>query len=298
LDEKRSFIVDWEREEGSLAELCRRYEISRQTGYKWLERYQEEGQRGLEERSRAPLHHPQAMPPNVRQALVDLRSQHPSWGPRKLRAYLERHTPRVHWPTASSIGDLLRREGLSHPRRRRKRTPPYTEPLKHAEALTSLSLVNSAFADAPEKAAAAAQTPQQVVISNTAVNPVPVTQAAPQYFQATQTVSCAGCDHVNYVFNVPSGKTLVVRQVNVFAGSYNFQDNFGVYMYPDNGSTSALFFATQPVGGSFSSFSSSWGTNQQVQMLATQTVQGNVRRFPGGPSAFSATITISGELIN
>jgi len=32
LDEKRSFIVDWEREEGSLAELCRRYEISRQTG--------------------------------------------------------------------------------------------------------------------------------------------------------------------------------------------------------------------------------------------------------------------------
>jgi transposase len=134
LDEKRSFIVDWEREEGSLAELCRRDEISRQTGYKWLERYQQEGQQGLEERSRAPLHHPQAMPSDVRRALVDLRSEHPSWGPRKLRAYLERHTPRVHWPTASSIGDLLRREGLSHPRRRRKRTPPYTQPLKHAEA--------------------------------------------------------------------------------------------------------------------------------------------------------------------
>ena len=134
LDEKKSFIVDWEREEGSLAELCRRYEISRQTGYKWLERYQQEGQRGLEEHSRAPLHHPQAMSLNVRQALMDLRSEHPSWGPRKLRAYLDRHTPRVHWPTASSIGDLLRREGLSHPRRRRKRTPPYTQPLKHAEA--------------------------------------------------------------------------------------------------------------------------------------------------------------------
>ena len=102
LDEKKSFIVDWEREEGSLAELCRRYEISRQTGYKWLERYQQEGQRGLEEHSRAPLHHPQAMSLNVRQALMDLRSEHPSWGPRKLRAYLDRHTPRVHWPTASS----------------------------------------------------------------------------------------------------------------------------------------------------------------------------------------------------
>jgi putative transposase len=49
LDEKRSFIAEWERQEESLAELCRRYEISRQTGYKWLERYQQEGESGLEE---------------------------------------------------------------------------------------------------------------------------------------------------------------------------------------------------------------------------------------------------------
>src|SRR5262249_33424667 len=58
--------------------------------------------------------------------------------------------------------------------------------------LTSVSLVNSAFADGPEKGAAAAQGLQQVVISNTAANPVPVAQPTPQYFQATQTVQCAG----------------------------------------------------------------------------------------------------------
>jgi transposase InsO family protein len=63
-----------------------------------------------------------------------LRSRHPSWGPRKLRAYLQREAPKILWPAASSVGDLLRREGLAHPRRKRKRTPPYTEPLKHAEA--------------------------------------------------------------------------------------------------------------------------------------------------------------------
>jgi putative transposase len=134
LDEKRSFIEEWERQEMSLAELCRRYEITRQTGYKWLARYRQEGEEGLEERSRAPLHHPQAMSPKVRQRVVELRSRHPSWGPRKLRAYLQRGAPGMAWPAASSIGDLLRREGLAHPRRRRKRTPPYTEPLKHAEA--------------------------------------------------------------------------------------------------------------------------------------------------------------------
>jgi transposase-like protein len=124
LDEKQSFIEEWERREENLAELCRRYEISRQTGYKWLERYQQEGESGLEERSRAPLHHPQAMLPKVRDALVELRSRHPSWGPRKLRAYLRRETPKVRWPAASSIGDLLRREGLAHPRRRRNGRRP------------------------------------------------------------------------------------------------------------------------------------------------------------------------------
>jgi transposase-like protein len=79
LDEKKYFIEEWKREEVSLAELCRRYEISRQTGYKWLERYEQEGEAGLEEHSRAPLHHPQAMSTEVRDALVNLRSQHPNW---------------------------------------------------------------------------------------------------------------------------------------------------------------------------------------------------------------------------
>jgi transposase InsO family protein len=134
LDEKKSFIEEWQRDELSVAELCRRYEITRQTGYKWLERFEREGEAGLEERSRAPLHHPQAMAASVRQALIDLRREHPSWGPRKLRAYLQRKSSKVRWPTPSSIGDLLRREGLAHPRRTRRRTPPYTEPLQHAQA--------------------------------------------------------------------------------------------------------------------------------------------------------------------
>ena len=49
LDERKDFIVEWNRQEVSLAELCRRYEISRQTGYKWLERYEQEGEPGLED---------------------------------------------------------------------------------------------------------------------------------------------------------------------------------------------------------------------------------------------------------
>jgi transposase InsO family protein len=74
------------------------------------------------------------MTPEVREALLDLRSRHPSWGPRKLLAVLQRKAPQTRWPVTSSIGELLRREGLAHPRRKRKRTPPYTEPLQHAAA--------------------------------------------------------------------------------------------------------------------------------------------------------------------
>ena len=100
LDERKDFIEEWNRQEVSLAELCRRYEISRQTGYKWLERYEQAGEVGLEEHSRAPLRHPQAMHPEVREVLVSLRSQHPSWGSRKLRAYLQRDAPTIVWPAS------------------------------------------------------------------------------------------------------------------------------------------------------------------------------------------------------
>ncbi len=63
LDERRDFIKGWKCAETSLAELCRRYEVRRPNGYKWLERYEREGEAGLEEHRRAPLQHPQAMQP-------------------------------------------------------------------------------------------------------------------------------------------------------------------------------------------------------------------------------------------
>jgi len=59
---------------------------------------------GLEEHSRAPLRHPQAIAPEVREVLVNLRSRHPSWGPRKLRAYLHRDAPAIVWPAPAASG--------------------------------------------------------------------------------------------------------------------------------------------------------------------------------------------------
>jgi transposase InsO family protein len=134
LDQRKQFIEEWQLEQGGFAELCRKYEISRQTGYKWVKRFEAQGEIGLESLSRAPHHSPQAMVAEVAARVIGLRQEHPRWGPRKLRAYLEGRDPQEHWPATSSMGELLQREGLVQARRQRHRTPRYSEPLAHAQA--------------------------------------------------------------------------------------------------------------------------------------------------------------------
>lgn len=138
LDERKAFIQQWLKAEAPFAALCRGFQISRETGYKWLRRYEAEGEGGLEEQSRAPHHHPQEMSVDVREAILAVRQSHSRWGPRKILASLQRQKPNRHWPATSSIGDLLRREGLTHPQRKRRRAPPCALPLQSAEAPNSL----------------------------------------------------------------------------------------------------------------------------------------------------------------
>jgi len=129
MEEKMKFIVEWRRDEVSFAELCRQHGISRKSGYELVRRYEWEGVDGLKERSRAPHHHPNAVDKVVAQAVVDLRRSHPTWGPKKIREWLERKRLRVSWPAESTIGELLHRHGLSERRRLRRRVPPSASPL-------------------------------------------------------------------------------------------------------------------------------------------------------------------------
>jgi putative transposase len=117
-----------------MTELAERYGISRKTGYKWVERYEDDPERGLAERSRAPKVHGRAMAEAIGAAVLALRRKHPRWGPKKLRAILCEREPRQVWPAASTIGDLLRREGVSEPRRRPRYVVPLTQPLAAAQA--------------------------------------------------------------------------------------------------------------------------------------------------------------------
>ena len=119
MKERMRFVADAERGLYSITELCARYGISRRTGYKWLDRYDVSGPAGLLEGSRAPHRCPHRMDSGVAAAIVEARRQHPSWGPRKLLAWLDERRPDWAWPAASTAGDLLKRRGLVPPRRRR-----------------------------------------------------------------------------------------------------------------------------------------------------------------------------------
>src|SRR3989304_1634948 len=67
-----------------VAALCRASGISRRIGYKWLARYRETGVAGLEDRSRAPLGHPQAVTTAIAERCLAARRAHPTWGPAKV----------------------------------------------------------------------------------------------------------------------------------------------------------------------------------------------------------------------
>ena len=62
-----------------MTELCQIYNISRKTGYKWIERFQESGPSGLEELDRRPQNCPHVTPDRVVKEILELRFKHPTW---------------------------------------------------------------------------------------------------------------------------------------------------------------------------------------------------------------------------
>lgn len=115
-----------------MTQLCDDFGISRKTGYKWVARFLESGIPGLVELSRAPHESPHAVDESTADTIVELRKEHPTWGPKKLLAHLGRKYPKRTWPAQSTIGALLKRHGLVKPRRRRSRTPRASHPLAAA----------------------------------------------------------------------------------------------------------------------------------------------------------------------
>lgn len=119
MDQRVQFIADFQRDVFDVADLARRYGISRKTAYKWIARYEAGGPAGLVDRSRRPGHSPHATPERVVAALLDVRRHHPSWGAKKLVKVVSTREPTWTLPARSTVCDLLDRAGLITAHRRR-----------------------------------------------------------------------------------------------------------------------------------------------------------------------------------
>ena len=119
--QRQRFVLDAEHTPNTFAELCRRYGISRKTGYKFLARYEALGKTGLADQPRRPHRSPTALHPVLLQRLLEAHQRHPYWGPRKLLRLVGQRWPEAPWPVRSTVARCFQHLGLVTARRRVRR---------------------------------------------------------------------------------------------------------------------------------------------------------------------------------
>ena len=104
MDQRVAFIAEWLRDEWTMTELAERYQISRKTAYKWVDRYEADPAAGLADRSRAPKAHGRAMADPIRDAILALRRRASALGAEETARDLDgaaaaarRGRPRARW---------------------------------------------------------------------------------------------------------------------------------------------------------------------------------------------------------
>jgi transposase InsO family protein len=115
---RQEFVLRAQTGEWTIAELCRQFDVSRKTGYKWLRRFQANGTAGLVDQSRRPRSNSLRVSAEVVTAIVRLKHKHKNWGAKKLWVVLSRSYNAPELPSMSSINRVLYSSGLVRKRRR------------------------------------------------------------------------------------------------------------------------------------------------------------------------------------
>tara|TARA_Y100000031_G_scaffold135300_1_gene158513 strand:- start:60 stop:935 length:876 start_codon:yes stop_codon:yes gene_type:complete len=135
LREQRKFVTAWLGEAFTpFTELCRRFGISRKSGYKRISRFKELGLEGVGDLSRTPLTHPNETPAAMVEMLVRAKRKHLTYGPRKLLVMLGAAHPELALPAASTASKILKEHGLVVRRRTNRRSAPWAGPFSDSQA--------------------------------------------------------------------------------------------------------------------------------------------------------------------
>lgn len=123
-EEKKVFINDYIHHRFDFRELCRRFNVSPKTGYKFVHRFEDEGIKGLENRSSRPHTSPLKTSEDLEEAIVELRNTYPNRGGKKLlQKLISRYPDRV-LPSITTVNNIISRHGLiTEPRRRKPHHP-------------------------------------------------------------------------------------------------------------------------------------------------------------------------------
>jgi len=123
-EQRQNFIRDYVEGRYSRSELAERFNISRKTAYKWINRFKRDGPKGLEEQSRRPRSCPWQTDQRIVEDLVAMRKARPSRGPKKLLDKLKKRHRYVELPAVSTVAHILDRQGLVRATRRHRRAHP------------------------------------------------------------------------------------------------------------------------------------------------------------------------------
>lgn len=116
VDYRCAFVLLATQEGANVRELCRRYQFSPRTGYKWIRRYRSGGEGALTDRSRRPKTSPRRTESAIEQAVIAQRDAQPTWGGRKLRVWLGQQGMDA-LPAPSTVTNILHRSGRIDPER-------------------------------------------------------------------------------------------------------------------------------------------------------------------------------------
>jgi transposase InsO family protein len=186
VDERTRFVLEHDSAEYTMAELCRIYGIARKTGYEWVERYEAEGLAGLHDRRYGAGNHPNQTDAGIEEQILQLKYAHPSWGAKKLRGHLWSKKRGVKWPAVSTFGEILRREGLSTPQRKRLRVAVYSKPFQKVEKANQVWCADFKGWFLTGK--------------GERIDPLTVTDAHSRYLLRCQSVAKTDTEHVQAIF--------------------------------------------------------------------------------------------------
>jgi putative transposase len=112
INQRRQMLRDYNSQLYSKTELAERYGVSRPTIDRWIARAIDEGHQGLNDRSHAVHTCPHRTDQQIEQVVIDVRREHPDWGPKMITGRLKRLSPEIVLPAESTIAAILKRNGL------------------------------------------------------------------------------------------------------------------------------------------------------------------------------------------